>query len=102
MYDRYDGDSAFGLRAMREEGPERSWERTDIDAKTTVVGVVRGGDAVGYPVPQIRAAGGVVTDTVGGLGLVVAASSEIGTHVLENPGYEFELRDGTLYGDGVV
>ena len=101
-YDRYDADPAFGLRAMRGEGPERSWGRTDIDAKTTVIGVVRGGDAVGYPVPQIRAAGGVVTDTVGGLDLVVVASSEIGTHVFENPGHEFELRGGTLYSDRVA
>ncbi|MEF8828855.1 MAG: DUF3179 domain-containing protein [Haloarcula sp.] len=97
-YDRYDGDPEFGLRAMRGEGPERSWDRTDIDAKTTVLGVVHGGNAVGYPVPQVRAAGGVVTDSVGGLNIVVACS-ETAIHAFENPGYGFELRDGTLYAD---
>jgi len=101
-YERYDADPAFGLRAMRGEGPRRTWGRTDIDAKTTVIGVVRDGDTVGYPVPQIRAAGGVVTDTVGGLDIVVVASSDTAAHAFENPGYDFELRDGALYGDGVA
>jgi hypothetical protein len=99
-YDRYDSAEAFGLRAMRGEGPERSWDRTDIDAKTVVLGIVHDGDAVGYPISQVQADGGVATDTVGGLDvLVVSTGTEI--HAFEDPGYEFELRDGTLYGDGV-
>ena len=101
-YDRYDADPEFGLRAMRGVGPQRTWDRTDIDAKTTVIGVVHEDDAVAYPVPQIRAAEGVITDTVGGLEIVVVASSDTAMHAFENPGYEFELRDGTLYGDGVT
>jgi len=99
-YDRYDAAEGFGLREMRGEGPERSWDRTDVDAKTVVLGVVRDGEAVGYPAPRVRAEGGVVTDTVGGVDVLVVAGDEI--HAFEHPGHEFEMRDGTLYGDGAA
>lgn len=100
-YEQYDATEAYGLRAMRGEGPERTWNRTDIDAKTTVLGIVHGDDAVGYPVPQVSTEGGVLTDTVGGLDvLVVCPGDEI--HAFEHPGYTFEFRDGTLFGDGVA
>jgi len=98
-YDQYDDAAAFGLRAMRGEGPERTWSRTDIGAKTTVLGIVRGDDAVGYPVPQVQAEDGLVTDTVGGLDVLVA-SSGTEMHAYEDPGYTFELRGGSLFGDG--
>jgi hypothetical protein len=100
-YDRYDSAEAFGLRAMRGEGPERTWDRDDIDAKTTVLGVVHDGDAVGYPIPAVRAEGGVVSHSVGGLDvLVVSAGGEI--HAFEHPGYRFHLHGETLYGDDVA
>jgi hypothetical protein len=100
-YDEYDAASAFGLRAMRGEGPERTWDRDDIDAKTTVLGIVHDGDAVGYPLPQVRGAGGVVVDSVGGIDvLVVSDGSEM--HAFEHPGGQFERRDGTLHGDGTT
>ena len=100
-YDQYDAAEAFGLRAMRGEGPERTWEHEDIDAKTPVLGIVHDGEAVGYPLPQVRAQGGVVTDSVGGYRvLVVGSGADI--YAFEHPGHDFELRDGTLYGDGVA
>jgi len=100
-YERYDGAEGFGLREMRGSGPERSWNRDDIDAKTVVVGIVRDGTAVGYPIEQIRAAGGVVSDTVSGLDvLVVGVGDDV--HAFEDPGYDFELRDERLYGDGTT
>ena len=100
-YNEYESAEAFGLRAMRGEGPERIWNREDIDAKTTVLGIVHDSEAVGYPIPQVRADGGVVSDSVGRLDvLVVSTGSEI--HAFEQPGYQFELRDGTLYGDDVT
>jgi len=99
-YEQYDVSEEFGLRSMRGAGRERSWDRGDIDAKTPVPGVVHGGEAVGYPASEIRSAGGVVTDSVGGLE-IVAVSDDTGLHAFENPGYDFEMRDGTLYGDGV-
>lgn len=98
-YDQYDAAEAYGLRAMRGEGPERSWDRRDIEAKTTVIGIVHDSHAVGYPVPQVRAEGGIVADTVGGLDILIVSSGD-DIHAFENPGYRFEFRDGTLYGDG--
>jgi hypothetical protein len=99
-YEQYDSKDAFGLRAMRGEGPKRTWDREDIGPKTTVLGIVHNGDAVGYPLPVVRAAGGVVADSVGGRRvLVVSTGDEM--HAFEHPGYQFELRDETLYADGV-
>lgn len=100
-YDQYAAAEEFGLRAMRGEGRERSWNREDIDAKTVVLGIVHGGDAIAYPVPRVRDEGGIVSDTIGDQDVIVVSSgTEI--HAFEDPGYEFELRDGTLYGDGVT
>jgi hypothetical protein len=98
-YERYDAASAFGLREMRGEGPERTWNREDIGPKTTVLGVVLGEDAVGYPAPVLDAEGGLVTDNVSGTDLlVVGVDGRLDAFV--DPGHEFELRDGTLLADG--
>ena len=99
-YEQYDAAEAFGLRAMRGEGPERAWDREGVDVKTTVLGAVHDGDAVGYPVPRVRAEGGVVADSVGWLDVLVV-SCDADSHAFEHPGHQFELRDGTLSGDGV-
>jgi hypothetical protein len=100
-YDRYDAAEGFGLREMRGEGPERTWHRTDIDAKTVVLGVVQGDEAVGYPVPVVESAGGVVTDSVGGHDLVVTTlGGDI--RAFEHPGFGFGARDGALFGDGTA
>lgn len=98
-YDRYVASEGFGLRAMRGEGERRRWDREDLDAKTPVLGVVRGTDAVGYPLPWVEAEGGVVTDTVGTLDVVVLASDGR-LHAFEEPGYGFEARDGRSVADG--
>lgn len=100
LYEQYDYKDAFGLRAMRGDGPERTWNREDVGPKTTVLGIVHGGDAVGYPLPAVRAAGGVVSDSVGELDVLVVGTGD-GIHAFEHPGHRFELRDGTLYDDGV-
>jgi hypothetical protein len=100
-YDRYDAAEGFGLREMRGEGPERTWSRTDIGAKTVVLGVAQGGEAVGYPVPAVEAAGGVVADRVGDRDLVVTTlGGDI--QAFENPGHGFEARGGVLHGDGAA
>lgn len=99
-YEQYDSAEAFGLRAMRGDGPERAWDRDDIDPKTPVLGIVHDGDAVGYPLPVVRANGGVISDSVGGRNvLVVSTGDEI--HAFEHPDNQFEVRDGMLYRDGV-
>lgn len=97
-YERYDAAEGFGLKEMRGNGRDRSWDREDIDAKTEVLGITHDGDAVGYPVEQVQNAGGAVTDTVGGLDVLVVSSGD-DIHAFEDPGYEFELREGMLYGD---
>lgn len=85
---------------MRGDGPERTWDREDIGPKTTVLGIVHNGDAVGYPLPVVWAAGGVVSDAVGGRSvLVVSIGGEM--HAFEHPGSQFEFREEMLYGDGV-
>jgi hypothetical protein len=98
-YERYDAAEGFGLREMRGEGRKRSWDREDIDAKAVVLGITHGDDAVGYPVEQVQNAGGAVSDTVGDLDVLVVSSGD-DIHAFEDPGYEFEFREGTLYGDG--
>jgi len=99
-YAQYDATDEFGLRAMRGEGRERSWTRTDIAAKTPVLGIIHDGDAVGYPYPEVSSAGGLISDTVGGRSIFVV-SDDGALYPYDNPGYEFEISDGVLYGDGV-
>jgi hypothetical protein len=103
-YDRYEAGEAFGLYGMRGEGEPRSWDRTDLDAKTVVLGVERGDEAVGYPLSHVEAAGGGVTDTVGDLDVVVFAVDGH-LHAFEDPGLAFERDDsteGTFRADGTV
>jgi len=99
-YNRYDGSDDFGLRAMRGEGRKRTWAREDIDAKTEVLGVVHENEAVGYPKSVIESEGGLVSDIVGGLDIIVV-SSEHTLSAFENPGYDFELGEETLIADGI-
>lgn len=49
----------------------------------------------------MRAVGGVVTDTVGDLDVVVFATGD-GIHAFENPGYEFTAIDGTFQADSTT
>lgn len=98
-YDRYDDAEGFGLREMRGEGTERIWIRTDIDAKTAVLGIVQGDAAVGYPVPVVETASGVVTDRVGGRDLVVTTLGA-GIWAFADPDLGVEARNGMLSGDG--
>lgn len=100
-YERYAARSEFGLYGMRGEGERRSWDRIDIDAKTVVLGVEIGDEALGYPVPRIEAAGGVVTDSIGGRSIVVVTTDD-GIHAFENPGFAFERRDDSLHADGTT
>ena len=100
-YQGYHMAEDFGLRAMRGEGPERSWDRTDFGPKTPVLGIDRDDAAMGYPLPIVEAAGGVLRDTIGGESvLVVAADGRL--HAFRDPGFGLERRDGELRGDGTT
>ncbi len=99
-YDRYDAADGFGLREMRGEGPERTWDREDVDAKTPVLGVVSGDDARAYPRPVVEREG-VVRDTVGDRPVVVV-SDDGRLHAFVDPGHDLRLADGELRGDGTT
>lgn len=99
-YDAYFEMEGFGLGAHRESGG-RSWDREDVHPKEVVLGIEHDGDAVGYREARVREDGGVVTDTAGGLEVVVVASED-GLQAFEDPGYEFELVDGELRADGAT
>ncbi|MDY6819971.1 MAG: DUF3179 domain-containing protein [Halobacteriales archaeon] len=100
-YERYVADEAFGLYGMRGSGEPRAWDRSDLDAKTLVLGIEHGGAAVGYPLPRVMAADGVVTDTVGELDVIVTATGGR-MAAFENPGFDIEVRDGIIHADGTT
>jgi len=75
-YEAYEEREAFGLRGMRGEGLEREWNREDLDPKTIVPGVTpTDGGALGFPLPAVEAAGGVVEATVGETDVVLLATA---------------------------
>lgn len=100
-YEEYFESDGIGLPAHRGEGDGRPWDRDDIDAKAVVLGVEDAGDAVGYPRPRVMAEGGVVTDRVGDLDVVVFATDG-GVHTYENPGHRFEPASGRFLADGAT
>lgn len=100
-YEQYVEREEFGLYGMRGNGERRSWDRDDLEAKTLVLGIEHKGEAIGYPVPRVEAAGGIVTDTVGGHDVVVFAT-ESGIHSFENPGFEFQNEGGEIRADGTT
>ncbi|WP_435363413.1 DUF3179 domain-containing protein [Haloarchaeobius sp. DYHT-AS-18] len=101
-YDQYFEMDGFGLGAHRGTGG-REWDRDDdIEAKTVVLGVEDGDDALGFPLPRVDAADGVATATVGDTAVVVFATAD-GIHAFADPGYSFEpAEDGQFAGDGTT
>jgi len=102
-YEAYVEGDAFGLYGMRGTGERRTWDREDLGAKTLVLGVERGDAAVGYPLPGVLDAGGVVTDTVGDIDVVVFAVAGR-LHAFEDPGLSFGPTDepGRFRADGTT
>jgi len=101
-YREYFEGEGFGL-AARRGADSREWDRTDLDPKAVVLGIERDGDALGFPLERVAAAGGVATAAVGGAGVAVFATPD-GIHAFENPGFEFEPTDdpGRFEADGAV
>jgi hypothetical protein len=102
-YEGYFETGGFGLDAHRGTGKGREWNRDDIDPKTVVLGLDRGGEALGFPLPVVEREGGVVSATVGsgdGETDVVVFATDDGIHAFENPGIEFRRRDGDDARDG--
>jgi len=100
-YGDYFESDGFGLAAHRGNG-SREWDRDDLDPKTVVLGVECGDDALGFPLPRVRNADGVVRATVGARDVVVFATRDAGIHGYADPGYDFAVTDGGVEADGTV
>jgi len=101
-YAEYLASDGFGLAAHRGTDGARTWDRDDLDPKTVVLGVEADGDALGFPLPRVRAAGGVVRATVGDRAVVVVADETAGIHAYADPGYAFELAGSGVVADGTT
>ena len=99
-YRDYYRSEGFGLAAHRGEG-SREWDVAALDPKAVVLGVEAGDEAVGFPLPRVRGAGGIVQATVGDRDIVVFATDEAGIHGFADPGYAFERAGGAVVADGV-
>lgn len=83
-------------------GPEREWDRDDLNPKTVVLGVTPAdGGVLGFPLPVVEATGGVVEATVGETDVVVLATDD-GLYAFERPGFGLRIEDGTVRGDGTT
>ena len=101
-YEEYAAGEGFGLAAHRGEAGRREWNGPDdLDPKAVVVGVESDGDAVGFPAPWVRAAGGVVRTTVGERDVVAFATGD-GVHAYADPGHGFEMTDAGVVADGTT
>ncbi|MEF8853675.1 MAG: DUF3179 domain-containing protein [Haloarculaceae archaeon] len=105
-YREYRAGEGFGLAAHRGEDDRRAWTVDDLAPKTVVLGLEREGEALAFPLPAVRAAGGVVRATVGSTDAVVfEGDGEL--HAFADPGIEFEPEgreggDGAVRGDGTL
>jgi len=101
-YADYFESEGFGLGARRGTG-SREWSREDLAPKTVVLGVEADGEALGFPLPRVEAAGGVATAAVGDRDVAVFATPD-GIHAFEAPGYAFAPGEdaGTFRADGTV
>lgn len=100
-YRNYVDAAGFGLSAHRGTGPGREWNRTDLEPKTVVLGIEEGSDVLGFPLPAVEAAGGLVEATIGARDIVVIATRD-GLHAFEAPPFDLGVTDdGGLTGDGV-
>lgn len=86
-YEAYVEGAGFSLSAHRDESESeggREWEREEIGPKTVVLGIEadeRGGEAVGFPLPRVEAAGGVEA-VIGDRPIVVRATPD-GIHAFD-------------------
>jgi hypothetical protein len=102
-YEAYFSAAGFGLAAHRGTGDGREWEREDdLTPKTVVLGVEAGDDVLGFPLPRVLEAGGLVRTTVGDEALLVVATEAGGIHGFADPGTRFEPTEHGLVGDGTT
>ncbi|WP_323191882.1 DUF3179 domain-containing protein [Halostella sp. PRR32] len=90
-YESYFETEGFGLAAHRGGDGEREWDHPNLDPKDVVLGIERGGDALGVPRRRIEEAGGVVHVAVGGAEIAVFSTAD-GIHAFET-GLQFDPVD---------
>ncbi|MEF8826825.1 MAG: DUF3179 domain-containing protein, partial [Halapricum sp.] len=101
-YQKYFEMDGFGLAAHRGEG-SRDWDRADdIAPKTVVLGVETDDTALGFPLPRVEEAGGVVRTTVGNQDVVVFGNGDAGLFGFVDPGHAFEWSGESVVGDGTT
>ncbi|WP_396610307.1 DUF3179 domain-containing protein [Haloferax sp. S1W] len=98
-YERYFEMDGFGLGAHRGTGG-RAWSADELDGigpKDVVLGLERGGKAVGVTAEAVESAGGTLSLDVGDDPIVVF-STDAGIHAFANPGYSFDsVGDGRTF-----
>ncbi len=65
-----------------------------------MLGVEIGETPLGFPLPRVRAADGVVQTTVGSRDIVVFTTDADGIHGFVDPGYSFEVTEAGVITDG--
>jgi len=102
-YETYFEMDGFGLDAHRSGDGSREWDREDdIEPKTAVLGVETDDSALGFSLPRVLDADGIVQTTVGDRDVLVVASPDAGIHGFADPGHDFEWSGGDLVGDGTT
>jgi hypothetical protein len=101
-YRRYFDASGFGLAAHRNQPDARTWDRSDLDPKTPVIGIGERPAAVAVPRPWIPDERGVVRVEGGGTAAVVFGA-ESGLFAYADPGLEFDQGSGDRFrADGTL
>jgi hypothetical protein len=101
-YRDYFAGAGFGLAAHRGTDGGRTWTRDDLRPKTAVLGVETDCAAIGFPLPRVLDAGGVVRTTVGSRRVLVVATAVGDINGFTDPGFSFEWTDAGLVGDGTT
>jgi hypothetical protein len=101
-YDDYFAGEGFGLAAHRGTDGGREWSRDDLRPKAVVLGVETGDASLGFPLPRVLDAGGVVRTTVGERPVLVVATEAGDIHGFTDPGIQFAWTGAGLVGDGTT
>jgi hypothetical protein len=101
-YADYFAGEGFGLAAHRGTDGDREWAREDLRPKTAVLGFETGDAALGFPLPRVLDAGGVVRTTVGERPVLVVATEAGNVHGFADPGIQFTWTEAGLVGDGTT
>jgi hypothetical protein len=101
-YADYFASEGFGLAAHRGTDDDREWTRDDLRPKTAVLGFETDDTALGFPLPRVLDAGGVVQTTVGGRPVLVVATEAGDIHGFADPGIQFGWTEAGLVGDGTT